>query len=129
MGNSSRARAIRGRPGSIPFETIKRRVVVLRGRMVILDEDLAALFGVETRALNQAVKRNRHRFPGDFLFDLTREEIMGISQCVTSSGSALGKLRFAKSVNAFTEHAKDDNTPLDCFERDRTRSAPNRPCS
>ena len=88
----------------VAYEAIERRIFLIRGQKVMLDRDLAVLFGVETRALNQAVKRNKHRFPGDFLFDLTREEIMGISQCVTSSGSALGKLRFAKSVNAFTEH-------------------------
>jgi hypothetical protein len=58
------------------------------------------LYGVETRALNQALKRNRERFPEDFVFELTRDEIQGISQTVIS----LQKLRFSKSVHAFTEH-------------------------
>jgi hypothetical protein len=60
----------------------------------------ARVYGVETRALNQALKRNRERFPEDFAFELTREEIQGISQTVIS----LHKLRFSKSVQAFTEH-------------------------
>ena len=72
----------------------------LRGVRVILDTDLGKIYGVETRALNQALKRNQHRFPGDFVFELTREEILGISQTVIS----LQKLRFSRSVHAFTEH-------------------------
>jgi hypothetical protein len=72
----------------------------LRGQKVILDADLASIYGVETRALNQAVKRNEERFPDDFHFELTREEILRISQTVTS----LGNLKFSKQVQAFTEH-------------------------
>jgi hypothetical protein len=58
------------------------------------------LYGVETRALNQAMKRNQHRFPADFMFDLARAEILRISQTVTS----LRRLKFSKQVRAFTEH-------------------------
>jgi hypothetical protein len=65
---------------------------------VILDRDLSALYGVETRILNQAVRRNLNRFPSDFMFELSREEIMRISQIVTSSG-----IRFSRKVSAFTE--------------------------
>ena len=68
----------------------------IRGARVILDTDLAKIYGVETRALNQALKRNQERFPEDFVFELTREEILGISQTVTS----LGKLKFSKQVRA-----------------------------
>ena len=64
----------------------------------MLDRDLAVLYGVETRVLNQSVRRNRERFPADFMFELTREEIEGISQFVTSSN-----LKFSKRVTAFTE--------------------------
>lgn len=64
----------------------------------MLDRDLAALYGVETRVLNQAVSRNRDRFPADFMFRLTREEIVGISQIVTSSN-----VKFSKRVTPFTE--------------------------
>jgi len=67
---------------------------------VILDTDLAKIYGVETRALNQALKRNQARFPDDFVFELTREEILGISQTVIS----LQKLKLSKQVRAFTEH-------------------------
>jgi len=57
---------------------------------------LAELYGVETRALMQAVRRNKERFPSDFMFELTREEILRISQTVTS-------LKYSKAVYAFTE--------------------------
>ena len=83
----------------VPFERIVTAIYVFRGLKVMLDRDLAALYGVETRALTQAVKRNRSRFPADFMFELTREEIMRISQSVTSSAG----LKYAKTVHAFTE--------------------------
>lgn len=58
----------------IPLEVIEGKIFVLRGPRVMLDRDLAELDGVETRALNQAVKRNRDRFPEDFMFRLTAEK-------------------------------------------------------
>ena len=60
----------------IPIERIERSIVLLRGQKVMLDRDLANLYGVETRVLNQAVRRNIKRFPKDFMFALTRDEIM-----------------------------------------------------
>ena len=84
---------------AIPVERIERAIYLIRGQKVMLDRDLAVLYGVETRALNQAVTRNLRRFPEDFMFALTREEIMRISQTVTSSSD----LKFSKSVRAFTE--------------------------
>jgi hypothetical protein len=83
----------------IPVEQIARKILYLRNQKVLLDRDLAALYGVETRVLNQAVKRNTNRFPDDFVFTLSREEIARISQFVTSSG----RLKFSKRVRAFTE--------------------------
>jgi hypothetical protein len=65
----------------------------------MLDRDLAALCGVETRVRNQAATPTIRRFPVDFMFKLTREEIMRISQSVTSSSD----LKFSKSVRGFTE--------------------------
>lgn len=82
----------------IPVERIERAIYLIRGEKVMLDRDLAELYEVETRVLNQAIGRNRDRFPPDFAFHLTREEIMGISQIVTSSN-----LKFSKRVTAFTE--------------------------
>lgn len=82
----------------IPIERIERTIYLVRNQKVVLDKDLAVLYGVETRVLNQAVRRNRERFPEDFMFDLSREEIRSISQTVISSD-----LKFSKSVFAFTE--------------------------
>ena len=82
----------------ISIEIVARKIFFIRGVKVMLDRDLAALYGVETRVLNQAVRRNIKRFPKDFRFALTRDEIMRISQIVTSSD-----IKFAKQVHAFTE--------------------------
>ena len=82
----------------VPIESIISKIVFLRDEKVILDRDLAELYGVETRVLNQAVSRNIKRFPPDFMFTLTRDEIMRISQIVTSS-----EIKYSKRVRAFTE--------------------------
>ena len=71
----------------IPAERIERRILLLRGEKVMLDSDLAELYGVETKALNQAVQRNVDRFPGDFMFQLSADETETLlrSQIVTSN--------------------------------------------
>jgi ORF6N domain len=70
-----------------PVEQIERAIRLIRGEKVILDADLAALYGVATRVLVQAVKRNSERFPPDFMFQLTTEEFALLrSQIVTSRG-------------------------------------------
>jgi hypothetical protein len=71
----------------VPAELIERRILFLRGEKVMLDLDLAGLYGVETKVLNQAVRRNLERFPSDFMFQLTRQEWVANlkSQSVTSS--------------------------------------------
>ena len=85
----------------IPIERIQRAILLLRGQKVILDRDLAALYGVPTKVLKQAVKRNAARFPADFMFVLTRQEFMNWrSQFVTSNPDRRG-LRYAPM--AFTE--------------------------
>ncbi|MDE6143322.1 MAG: ORF6N domain-containing protein, partial [Muribaculaceae bacterium] len=69
-----------------PLLPIESLIHVIRGQQVMLDSDLARLYGVETRVLNQAVKRNIERFPKDFMFQLTNDESQNlISQFVTSS--------------------------------------------
>src|SRR4030081_3766074 len=69
----------------VPAQRIAQKILYLRGQKVMLDRDLAALYGVETRVLNQAVKRNGARFPDDFIFMLSGEEVAKILQVVTSS--------------------------------------------
>lgn len=82
----------------VPVSRVENLIYLVRGQKILLDRDLAVLYGVETRVLNQAVRRNAKRFPQDFMFALDRDEIMRISQSVISS-----KLRFSKNVLAFTE--------------------------
>ena len=70
----------------IQSEFIERRIFIIRGRKVMIDDDLAELYQIPTKRLNQAVKRNSSRFPEDFMFQLTREESQNLrSQFVTSS--------------------------------------------
>ena len=82
---------------------IHHKIYTLRGKQIILDEDLAALYQVETRVLNQSVKRNRERFPDDFIFQLTEEEYQSLrSQFVTLE---VGRGKHRKYMPyAFTEN-------------------------
>ena len=59
---------------TVPIERVKTRILYIRGHRVMVDTDLAEVYGVPTKALNQAIKRNAERFPEDFMFQLTREE-------------------------------------------------------
>lgn len=78
------------------LEPIKQKIYEIRGRRVMIDSDLAALYCVETRSLNQSVKRNIERFPDDFMFQLTTEEVNNLkSHFVTSSWGGTRKLPFA----------------------------------
>jgi len=88
-------------PSIVPMERVEQAIYLIRGQKVMLDRDLATLYGVETRVLNQAVTRNKNRFPSDFMFELTREEIMRISQFVISSETP--DIKYSKRVLAFTE--------------------------
>lgn len=86
----------------IPNERIIQKIFVIRGQKIMFDRDLAELYGVKTQVLNQAVKRNMKRFPEDFMFHLTKEEIKNWkSQIVISNREKMG-LRKAPLV--FTEH-------------------------
>ena len=81
-------------------ETIANKIYFIRNQKVMLDRDLATLYGIETKVLNQAVKRNMSRFPEDFMFQLTEIEFQNLkSQIVTSSWGGTRKLPYA-----FTEH-------------------------
>ncbi len=85
----------------IPQEIIQSKIFVIRGKKIMFDKDLATLYGVETKALNQAVKRNIERFPVDFMFQLTREEAATLrSRFVTLKRGQ--HLKYAPYV--FTEH-------------------------
>jgi len=86
---------------AVMLPRIESRILVVRGQKVIIDADLALLYGVDTRTLNQAVKRNAERFPMDFMFALTPAE----KTEVITSCDHLQKLKFSKSMPyAFTEH-------------------------
>ena len=86
----------------IPSELIEKRIYLIRGQKVMLDTNLAELYGVETRALVQAVKRNLDRFPEDFMLQLTKKELeLWRSQIVISKPAARMALR--RRPYAFTE--------------------------
>lgn len=80
---------------------LEQRILTIRGKSVMIDADLAELYGVETRALNQAVRRNRSRFPAEFMFQLTAAE----KQEVITNCDHLARLKFSSALPyAFTEH-------------------------
>jgi len=86
----------------IPVERIERSIFLIRGLKVMLDADLAELYGVKTKALKQAVRRNIERFPKDFMFELNPDEHSNLrSQIVTSSLAQWGGTRYKPM--AFTE--------------------------
>ncbi len=85
----------------IPIERIARAILLLRGEKVMLDSDLAVLYGVATGQLNRAAKRNRSRFPSDFMFELTAEEVANL-KCQIGISSWGGRRR--ARPHAFTEH-------------------------
>ena len=79
---------------------IEPLIRIIRGKQVLLDSDLAILYGVETRQLNQQVRRNIERFPEDFMFQLTKVEVINLkSQIVTSSHGGVRKLPYAFTEN------------------------------
>ncbi|MFZ0916275.1 MAG: ORF6N domain-containing protein [Candidatus Udaeobacter sp.] len=97
----------------IPIEQIDALICMVRGARVILDRDLAKIYGVPTFRFNEAIKRNRHRFPADFMFQLTRSEFdsltsqIAMSKLENSSQNAMSKPRRGGRRTlpyAFTEH-------------------------
>ncbi|HET6990261.1 MAG TPA: ORF6N domain-containing protein, partial [Bacteroidia bacterium] len=77
--------------GDLADENLIDKIYFIRGQKVMIDRDLAELYGVETKVLNQAVKRNLNRFPSDFMFELTPDEFQNWrSQFVTSNSDKMG---------------------------------------
>jgi hypothetical protein len=108
---------------SISAKEIEHRIYLIRDQKVMLDKDIAEIYGIATKRLNEQVKRNRHRFPGDFMFQLTEEESDELirsqnvtlnlkSQIVTSNEPVLMRSQFATGSKrnvrylpyVFTEH-------------------------
>lgn len=86
---------------SQPFQNedeITSQIFFLRGQRIMLDTDLAKIYGVETRVLNQAVKRNLHRFPEDFMFQLTDEEIFNLKSQIVISSLSFFLLLFSQQM-------------------------------
>lgn len=86
----------------IPIERVERSILIVRGQKVILDADLAAIYGVTTARLNQQVRRNIQRFPEDFTFVLSKDEFADLKLHFATSSSGWGGRR--KPPFAFTEH-------------------------
>ena len=85
----------------LPAERVEQRILRLRGQNVMLDEDLADLYGVTTKRLNEQVRRNRERFPDDFMFQLTPDEVASLRSQIATSNVGRGGRRYAPL--AFTE--------------------------
>jgi hypothetical protein len=101
MGNESNEREDL-HSSIVPAERIEHTILLIRGERVILDKDLAGLYGVETKRLNEQIRRNRNRFPADFLFTLTNKEVTILKSHFATSRFDWGGRR--KRPYAFTEH-------------------------
>ena len=86
----------------VPLERIESRILLIRGHKVMLDSDLAELYVVTTKRLNEQVKRNRQRFPADFMFQLTSDEATNLRSRIATSKQGRGGRRYRPY--AFTEH-------------------------
>lgn len=86
----------------VPVERIEKTILVLRGVKVMLDSDLSKLYGVQTRVLNQAVRRNKSRFPADFMFQLNQKEAIALRSQFVILKSGRGQHRKYRPY-AFTE--------------------------
>jgi hypothetical protein len=94
-------RKAKGAGHIVPEERIAQGILMIRGHKVMVDADLANLYGVTTKRLNEQVKRNRERFPDDFMFQLTAEE----KEQVVANCDHLARLKFSPAIpNVFTEH-------------------------
>ena len=81
---------------------IKKMIYEIRGYRILLDSDLAELYGVEVKRLNESVKRNIERFPSDFMFKLTQKEWNILRSQIVTANRDISKVRFSPFV--FTEH-------------------------
>jgi phage regulator Rha-like protein len=87
----------------VPVESIAQTILVLRGQKVLLDTELAALYGVSIKRFNEQVRRNRARFPADFMFQLTSEEWLSLRSQIATLKAGRGQHRKYRPY-AFTEH-------------------------
>ena len=85
------------------FEPVEKRIKSIRGHRVMLDSDLATIYGVSTKALNQAVRRNLERFPSDFLLVLSNQDVAGLRSQTVTLKTGRGQHRKYRQL-AFTEH-------------------------
>lgn len=90
------------KPSIIPAERIEKAIHLIRGQKVMLDSDVARVYGIPTHRFNEAVKRHRQRFPEDFMFQLTKKEADSLRSQIAISKPGRGGRRFLPY--AFTEH-------------------------
>jgi hypothetical protein len=105
---------VKGQKAIIPIGQIEERILLIRGQRVMLDADLAGLYGTTTKRLNEQVKRNRNRFPEDFMFQLTAKEWADLISQIAMSNTQSNRSQFATGSQrhrdprftpyAFTEH-------------------------
>jgi hypothetical protein len=100
----------------VPIEHITRAILILRGHKVLLDTELATLYGVSTERFNEQVRRNRERFTADFMFQLTAEELAALMSQIATSNAPLpqgrgGRRYLPYAVRASPSCARPANSP------------------
>lgn len=104
----------------IPIEKIENKILLIRGMKVMLDRDLAELYGVKTKVLNQAVKRNKKRFPDDFMFQLTRMEAEFLAQEGCLGGVLRSQIVILKDKNSENKE-KSSRSQIVTLNKDNKR--------
>ena len=110
-------------PVTTPALSLAERIRTVRGHKVMLDADLAELYGVATKALVQAVKRNPDRFPEDFMFQITDQELTRLRSQIVTSNAPLGRGGRRTAPYAFTEQgvasSPGSGSPPRCISHER----------
>jgi hypothetical protein len=100
----------------IPAEMIERKIILIRGQKVMLDADLAKLYGVSTKRLNEQVRRNANRFPPDFMFQLNEEETELLRSQIATSKATRGGRRYLPYVFSEQGERITSNRQYPCLE-------------
>jgi len=92
---------------TVPEERLLHHIYIIRGKKVMLDKDLANLYGIETKRLKEQVRRNRTRFPADFMFELTKKEFENWRSQFATSNSDI--IKFFKKISSKSKPAQNKN--------------------
>lgn len=108
--------------GMIPFREVESKILTLRNVPVIADADVAALYGVETKRVNEAVRNNLSRFPADYMFELTKSELYVLRSKISSTNVSVMNRNSTKTFVESPTCFESTKTTNPCLNRAKTRT-------